>query len=632
VTRRRLVVAASLIACCLGLRAVATTEPTLEDVRAVVATAPRSHPRLMLDPALLQSLRGAELEPHTLALRRAVTESATGLLDRKPVTYKKTGRRLLSVSREALLRISTLALADRLGDDPRFAKRAEQEILAVCAFPDWNPSHFLDTAEMTLAVAIGYDWLFDRLSPEARAVAGDAIRRLGIAPSLEGKHGWINGTNNWSQVCHAGMVAGALALMEDDPELAARIVQRAVAGVPVSMRASYQPDGAYPEGPGYWSYGTTFNVILLDCLRSALGSTFDLEQSEGFSKTGDYIAHVAGPTGLRFDYADCGEGLSGFEPALHWLGGMFGRRDWISAADRAFDQELKDGEVRRYSALAVLWSARAPRATDAEAAASPPLDYAGGGLKPIAVFRSAWNDRSAIHLGVCAGTPGSNHGHMDIGAFVFDALGVRWSIDLGSQNYESLESRGLKLWDRSQASERWTVYRLNNHAHSTLAINGGLQHVAGFARFTEIQTGISSPGCTIDLTPVYAGQAARATRRFFLPDRSRVIIEDRLEGVASPGVVTWQMTTRASIDPSQGSVALLEQEGRRLLARIIRPAHARWEIQEIAPHMREHDAANPDVRQLAARIQADAGGAIDLAVELVPQGDPAGASASGPAL
>lgn len=602
----------------------ATTEPTLDEIRAVVAAAPRTHPRLMADSALLERLRGSEADPRTVALRRAVMDAATGLLERKPVAYKKTGRRLLSVSREALLRISTLALADRLGDDPRFTARAEAEILAVCAFPDWNPSHFLDTAEMTLAVAIGYDWLFDRLTPATRAAASDAIRRLGIAPSLEGKHGWINGTNNWSQVCHAGMVAGALALLEDDPDLAARIVHRAVAGVPVSMRASYQPDGAYPEGPGYWNYGTTFNVILLDCLRSALGSTFDLEQSEGFSKTGDYVAHVAGPTGLRFDYADCGEGMSGFEPALLWLGGTFGRRDWIAAADRALDLAMKDGEMRRFAALGLLWSAQAPRADGADAAVSPPLDYVGQGLKPIAVFRSAWDDRDAVHLGVCAGSPGSNHGHMDIGAFVFDALGVRWSVDLGSQNYESLESRGLNLWDRSQNSQRWTVFRLNNHAHSTLAVNDGLQHVAGFARFTDLQTANSSPGCTIDLTPVYAGQAARATRRFVLQDRSRLIVEDRLEGVVSPGVVTWRMTTRATIDPSQGAIALLEQDGRRLLARIIRPQGARWEILEVAPQLRDHDAANPGVRQLAARVQAGAGGAIDLAVELVPQrGSPA---------
>ena len=45
-----------------------------------------------------------------------------------------------------------------------------KELRAAAAFPDWNPSHFLDTAEMTHAFAIGYDWLYEGLGPEARGV------------------------------------------------------------------------------------------------------------------------------------------------------------------------------------------------------------------------------------------------------------------------------------------------------------------------------------------------------------------------------------------------------------------------------------------------------------------------------
>ena len=30
-------------------------------------------------------------------------------------------------------------------------------MLAIAQFADWNPSHFLDVAEMTMGMAIGYD-------------------------------------------------------------------------------------------------------------------------------------------------------------------------------------------------------------------------------------------------------------------------------------------------------------------------------------------------------------------------------------------------------------------------------------------------------------------------------------------
>ena len=78
----------------------------------------------------------------------------------------------------------------------------------------------------------------------------------------------MRATNNWGQVCSAGMVAGALVTYEDEPELAAEIVHMGIHAVTRSMKA-YAPKGSYPEGPGYWSYGTSFNVVLLAELEHA---------------------------------------------------------------------------------------------------------------------------------------------------------------------------------------------------------------------------------------------------------------------------------------------------------------------------------------------------------------------------
>jgi hypothetical protein len=65
----------------------------------------------------------------------------------------------LSASRQVLDRVRTLALVSRFYGDRRYSNRAWQELEAAAAFPDWNPSHFLHTAEMTHAFALGYDWL-----------------------------------------------------------------------------------------------------------------------------------------------------------------------------------------------------------------------------------------------------------------------------------------------------------------------------------------------------------------------------------------------------------------------------------------------------------------------------------------
>ncbi len=64
----------------------------------------------------------------------------------------------LSMSREQVSRMITLSLAYRIFDDARYANKVEEELLNVCSFQSWNPGHFLDVAEMTAAVAIGYDY------------------------------------------------------------------------------------------------------------------------------------------------------------------------------------------------------------------------------------------------------------------------------------------------------------------------------------------------------------------------------------------------------------------------------------------------------------------------------------------
>jgi len=148
------------------------------------------------------------------AVWEAVRITADKMLTEPVVIHRKDGRRLLGRSREALGRMMHLGFAFRLTGDQRYAARAMTEMKAMAAMPDWNPSHFLDTAEMTLALAVGYDWLYQQLSPELRQASREAIEQKGLGPYLKSgaKLGWEHGRNNWNQVCHAGMVAGALAL------------------------------------------------------------------------------------------------------------------------------------------------------------------------------------------------------------------------------------------------------------------------------------------------------------------------------------------------------------------------------------------------------------------------------------
>ncbi len=306
---------------------------SLEEVRQWVdraADGPAAeHPRLFAGRAEFLALRESlDDDPARRALADAVVRQADFLCEAPPITRTLQGRRLLGESRRCVKRMLVLAMAYQLTDDARYARRGQQEMLAVAAFSDWNPSHFLDVAEMTFGMAVGYDWLHAELEESARRQIREAIIGKGVSLPFETRHkGWVKARNNWGQVCHGGLTAGALAVMEDDRELAAKTVHNALHNVTHSMHA-YAPNGSYPEGPGYWAYGTNYNVLLIDELESVLGSDFGLTNAPGFDLTGQYVSVACGPSGLFFNYADGGAGRA-LQPALFWFASRFERPDWL---------------------------------------------------------------------------------------------------------------------------------------------------------------------------------------------------------------------------------------------------------------------------------------------------------------
>jgi hypothetical protein len=163
-----------------------------------------------------------------------------------------------------------------------------------------------------------------------------------------------------------------------------------------------------------------------------------------------------------------------------------------------------------------------------------PLNWQGDGPNPLAVFRSAWDDPKAMYLALKGGKATVSHGHMDAGSFILETNGVRWACDLGLQSYHSLESKGIGLWDGKQDGQRWRIFRLNNFSHNTLTINRQLHSANGAAIIKEFSA--QNKSAVVDLSAVFAGQAAKVTRRFqFAPPQ--VVISDELEGLKAGDTV-----------------------------------------------------------------------------------------------
>jgi len=178
------------------------------------------HPRLLLPEKQARALKTRwATEPHLARWYPSIREEAVGLLKAPVSSYEiPDGLRLLGVSRKVLHRVYALALVYRMEGGEAFAQRTWDELAAAAAFPDWNPRHFLDTAEMTHAFAIGYDWLYEDWTEEQRKLLREAMVEKGLKPALAGYRGetphgwWAKARHNWNQVCNGGIGLGALAL------------------------------------------------------------------------------------------------------------------------------------------------------------------------------------------------------------------------------------------------------------------------------------------------------------------------------------------------------------------------------------------------------------------------------------
>lgn len=594
---------------------------SLEEVQACIAKASKEHPRLLATRSDLDALRKSlDTDPLRKAGAHAVVRQAELMRDASPVVRKLEGRRLLGVSRTCVKRVLTLAMAYHLTGDRKHVDRCKQEMLAAARFSDWNPSHFLDVAEMTFALAIGYDWLYDQFDDDTRAEIRTAIVRKGVALPWETRHnGWVKARNNWGQVCHGGLTAGALAVLEYEPELAAKTVHNALQNVTRSM-AAFAPEGGYPEGPGYWAYGTSYNVLLIAVLESALGTDFGLSAAPGFDKTGQFLALATGPSGLTFNYADGGADR-GPEPALWWFASRYDRPDWLLGERELLQGTL--GKLNRDSAaasggrllpLALLWMHPTPEQPDIHM----PLDWSSGGEVPVTIHRSSWTDPRATFVGVKAGSPSAPHGQMDVGSFVLDCDTVRWAVDLGAEGYHGIESRGMNLWSSSQGSDRWKIFRQSNEGHNTLVIDGELQRASGHGKIVDFASGGTMPHTVVDLSEVYKGQAETVVRGVALLASREVLIRDELKGLKPGSRVRWGMITPGEPRESDGATIELRQRDASLTLHILSPQATAWQTIDTAKPRNAWDSPNQGTRMIAFEAVAPPSGKLTLAVLATP--------------
>lgn len=578
---------------------------------AVAKAAQLPHPRVFATVADFDALKARAKGD---ALIKSGIDRALAAADDwigKPVaTYGLQGYQLLGVARLAVRRLVLESFAYRMTGSRKYADDATRELKAVCAFPNWNPRHTIDQGEIALAVATAYDWIFDALSEADREEVAEALERHALKADIPFA-GWTRLQNNWVQVVGSGLTAAVVALADRAPRLCADHLA-AIAECLPEAEAVCAPDGVYPEGPSYWNYGTSFNVICIDVMRKAFGHDFGLSEVKGFRETGLYPAIVTGPSGDWFNYSDC-QGARGSSPSVWW----FARRLGLSAA-------VTDGEVEAFGNICNGKTKHLPRTLPfilfwvgedlANAKGRLPDVWVGRGEMPIGVVSAGRGNRIEPYLAVKGGSPSYNHGHADAGSFVLDIQGLRWAYDLGSENYREVEKAigPSGLWSPEPDSRRWTVLRLGAQGHNTLMIGGKGQDPRGFATLAR-----DGDAIVVDLSSVYP-MAKKVTRRVSVDRFLGAHVVDTIEGATPGTAVRWTMNTDAALAqmPERTVPTMQCTKNVSVIEVSESTAHGAWSEGSAQPS-NDWEQPNPGMRQLLYTATVPESGNLTLTVDFM---------------
>jgi hypothetical protein len=555
------------------------------------------HPYLLFRKSALPGLclrAGADrdLQARFATLR---SEASTGWVPQEPrAAIKRRARHLITTAFVALT-------AD--GEPAQAALAAARSTLdGFAAAASWKQRpvirSFLDCAEIAVAVALAYDWLYTRLAPRERRAIERAIRRNVLEPALAAYQDrsllWPKRRDNCSLVSNSGILVAALAVVRPHRELSAELVRRSLASS-WNVFEALAPDGAWREGPSYWSLAMRYAGLMVAALESALGDSFGLADRPGFAQTGDFALHASGPFGAAFNFGDSDQRFD-VNP-LSWHAHRFGR---------PVDGWLLGEAGGGHHPFTTIWPR--PAGTCPETLGLPTGKVFRSG--DLACFRSTWsadprarpvylaikggNVRGPVRGGAPRPEEVILHAQADAGTFVLDGARHRWVVDLGPDDYDL--PGYFDHGSDTRSGPRWQYYRARAAGHNTLTI-GGLDQVPN-APATIVGSNVEGDckWVVLDLSAAYGKPAGTVRRGAALIGR-QVVIQDEADP-AICGDILWAIHTGAEPTALAGSLARFRLGGDRLAVRILEPAGARFEL---APPPPPRSFARPAAHQLHGR-------------------------------
>ena len=515
-------------------------------------------------------------------------------------------------------KIQSYVSINDLGEE-KYAEKAERDLLNLAKMEDWWAVRDVEQAEILMSAAIAYDWCYGQMSPESRKLVGEALRKKGLDPLSTSNSYWRTTGGYENQMCNAAQAIAAAAIWELDPAYASGLLQQALKSIALSYPL-YEPDGAWPEGYGAYVSGSSWAALMLSCLESA--RIPEVKPNRGdyapLLKSARYSIQMVTPNYYTFSYGDYAvRGAVQFiqlwlydkssDPAPLFVPARTLQRD----KDRNY---LKDPMLPLMAALAVKAGIRISEG----AAPVEDLTFLSGGPTPIAIFRSHYaSPKKCLYAGLKGGSPSTPHNHQDGGSFYFEASGIRWATDLGSESEQLMLREGIVPSDQSQGAEKWKLFRYGIFSHNVPILNEKPQSVDGKAVIVKDETVDNRRSVVADLSSLYP-EAQSVERALSMVGRSYILVQDRIVTGDTPVHLRWNMISMATnLIPVDAGTARLERSGSVLYMTVLSEMPVSFNVWSADPDNRLENA-NKNIQCVGFEADLAPGKTYEFSVYLSP--------------
>lgn len=593
--------------------------PTTAEIKSRMSEA--SGKRLILTDEILKRMAERANDPAYNQLCEKFIKIADIKMDTTCENYTTSYfDRLKTLSQDAVKRVPTVMLAYFLTGDNKYSDYAISEALYICnEFTDWKcGSQGLITAHLAATVALTYNWLYDKLTPEEKTLMEETMYNQAVSPMFSSFHKRagrddVGLDNNRTMITSGGIAIAAMAIYDQYPDICANIIANTILNHEIPLLTMY-PSGIWYEGLEYTEYTFSNVCLFLSALDSMFGTDFNLTKTPGFDKLAVTTKQIFGPSGC-INFGDCTESTNFSATWLSWYASVF--KQPIVLAERNY--QLKKGTVSSFDILFY------EKNNNAEPIPTSEDLYLA--KDEIVLLKDGSEGYGDNFVAMKSGYTHKSHGHLDSGSFIIDLMGERFASDLGKGDYS------WKGYQSPSPSTKYQYYLANAEGHNTLVINpdGGYQQNIGdesfynvFDGFEKVESKAKGAFAITQLTNAYSKNATSVRRGVMLADeRQSVVIRDEIDLIKSGSDVYWFMHIKnGDITIQDNNTAYITVNGKKAKFTLLTNA-PEYELSksaamplETSPTPLSNEGNREEFQKITIKLKAS--GRLNITVKLEP--------------